>query len=191
MKTASLSGSPRESVGKKDAEALRDQHRVPGVLYGKGEQHHFHVDEIKLGKLVISPDVYRVELDIDGAKHDCIFQDVQFHPVTDRIVHFDMLELSEDKPVRVDLPLRKTGASPGVIAGGRLELQFRRIPVRGLAKDLPEYVTVDISGLEIGDIARVRDLKVENCEVLLNDSQLVAAVKRTRAAMSAAAASED
>ena len=191
MKTASLSGSPRESVGKKDAEALRDQHRVPGVLYGKGEQHHFHVDEVKLGKIVISPDVYRIELDIDGSKHDCIFQEIQFHPVTDRIVHFDMLELSDDKPVRVELPLRKTGASPGVIGGGRLELQFRRIPVRGLAKDLPESVTVDISGLEIGDIARVRDLKVENCEILLSDSQLVAAVKRTRAAMSAAAATEE
>ena len=191
MKTASLSGSPRESVGKKDAEALRDKHRVPGVLYGKGEQHHFHVDEIELGRLVINPDVFRVNLEIDGTTHDCIFQEVQFHPVTDRVVHFDMLALSEDKPVRVELPLRTTGAAPGVIAGGRLELQFRRIPVRGLPKDLPEFVTIDISNLEIGDNARVRDMNVEGCEVLLSDSALVAAVKRTRAAMSAAAAAEE
>lgn len=191
MKTASLSGSSRESVGKKDAEALREKHRVPGVLYGNGEQFHFHVDEIALGRLVVNPDVFRVNLDIDGTTHDCIFQDVQFHPVTDRVVHFDMLALAEDKPVRVALPLRTAGAAPGVIAGGRLELQFRRIPVRGLPKDLPEFVTIDISNLEIGDNARVRDMKVEGCEVLLSDSALVAAVKRTRAAMSAAAAAED
>ncbi len=191
MKIASLSGSSRESVGKKDAEALREQHRVPGVLYGNGTQHHFHVAELELSRLVINPDVFRVNLDIDGTTYDCIFQDVQFHPVTDRVVHFDMLALAADRPVRVELPLRTTGAAPGVIAGGRLELQFRRVPVRGLPNDLPEFVSIDISGLEIGDNARVRDMKVENCEVLMNDSALVAAVKRTRAAMSAAAASED
>lgn len=190
MKIASLSGSPREGVGKKDATALRDKHRVPGVLYGKGEQHHFHVDEIKLSKLVISPDVYRVKLELDGTEHDCIFQEVQFHPVTDRIVHIDLLELSEDKPVRVELPLRTTGTAAGVIAGGRLELQFRRVPVRGLPNDLPEFVSIDVSDLEIGDNARVRDMNVENCEVLMSDSALIAAVKRTRAAMSAAAGEE-
>ena len=191
MKTASLSGSSRESVGKKDADALRAASQVPGVLYGGAEQVHFSVSEIQLNKLVFNPDVFRIKLDIDGKKVDCIIQDIQFHPVTDRVTHIDCLEILPGKPIKVALPLRTVGQSIGVMNGGRLELNYRRVPVRGIADQLPECITVDIAPLEIGDNARVRDLNVDGLEILLNESALLVACKRTRAAMSAEAGMED
>jgi large subunit ribosomal protein L25 len=191
MKTASLSGSLRGSVGKKDAGQLRKDNRVPGVLYGSGEQKHFSVSELDISKLVVNPDVFRIQFELDGENHDCIIQEVQFHPVTDRIVHIDLLQVIPGKPVRADLPLRTQGTAAGVIGGGRLQMLFRRIPVRGLADDLPDEITIDVSALEIGDNKRVGDIEVPNCTVLLNDSTLLVAVKRTRAAMSAESGEEE
>jgi large subunit ribosomal protein L25 len=185
MKTASLSGSSRESLGKKDASQLRLNRRVPVVLYGGGDQKHLSVAELEISKLVINPDVFQIDLDLDGATHKCIIQDVQFHPVTERIVHMDLLQVIDGKPVRVEMPLRTSGTAQGVIDGGRIQMLFRRLPVRGLIQDLPEAITVDISDLVIGDSARVRDIEVPNCTVLLNESALLVACKRTRAAMSA------
>ena len=185
MKTASLSGSLRESVGKKDADALRANNQIPGVLYGGAEQIHFSVSENQINKIVFNPDVFKIDLDIAGKKVECIIQDIQFHPVTDRVTHLDFLEILPGKPVKVELPLRTTGQAIGVLNGGRLEVNYRRIPVRGIADDLPESLSVDISDLEIGDNARVRDLTVDGLEILLSESALLVACKRTRAAMSA------
>ena len=190
MKTASLSGSLRESVGKKDADALRASNRVPGVLYGGAEQCHFSLSEVELNKVVFNPDVFKLELDLNGKKTDCIIQDIQFHPVTDRVTHIDLLEVLPGKPVKVELPLRTTGQSIGVMNGGRLELNYRRVPVRGLVDQLPECLTVDITPLKIGDNARVRDLDIEGLDILLSESALLVACKRTRAAMSAESALE-
>ena len=185
MKTASLSGSSRESVGKKDASQLRLNNRVPAVLYGGGDQKHLSVGELDISKIVVNPDVFQIDLDVDGTAYKCIVQDVQFHPVTERIVHIDLLQIVDGKPVRVELPLRTTGTAQGVIDGGRIQMLFRRLPVRGLIQDLPEEISVDISDLVIGDSARVRDIEVPNCDVLLSESALLVACKRTRAAMSA------
>jgi len=190
MKTASLSGSLRESVGKKDADALRASNRVPGVLYGGAEQCHFSLSEVELNKVVYNPDVFKLELDLNGKKVDCIIQDIQFHPVTDRVTHVDLLEVLPGKPVKMELPLRTTGQAIGVLNGGRLELNYRRVPVRGLVDQLPECLTVDISPLDIGDNARVRDLDIEGLDILLSESALLVACKRTRAAMSADSALE-
>ena len=185
MKTASLSGSSRESVGKKDASQLRLNNRVPAVLYGGGDQKHLSVGELDISKIIVNPDVFQIDLDLEGTAYKCIVQDVQFHPVTERIVHIDLLQVIDGKPVRVELPLRTTGTAQGVIDGGRIQMLFRRLPVRGLIQDLPESITVDISDLVIGDSARVRDIEVPNCDVLLSESALLVACKRTRAAMSA------
>ena len=187
MKTASLSGSPREGVGKKDAAELRAKGQVPGVLYGGSEQVHFHVNEVQLNKLVFTPDTFRFAFEVGGTTYDCIVQDVQFHPVTDRIVHLDLLQVFADKPIRIKLPVTTSGTSVGVRNGGRLHLVYRRLPVVGLADSIPESISVDISPLEIGDSLRVADITVEGCTVPLNDSAVVLGVKRTRAAMSAAA----
>jgi len=187
MKTASLSGSPREGVGKKDAAVLRDKGQVPGVLYGGSEQVHFHVNEVQLNKLVFTPETYRLNFEVGGTTYDCVVQDIQFHPVTDRIVHIDLLQVFADKPIRVKLPVRTTGTSVGVRNGGRLHIVYRRLPVVGLADQIPEDVSVDISSLDIGDSLRVGGLSFEGFSVPLNESAVVLGVRRTRAAMSAAA----
>ena len=154
-------------------------------MYGGGEQKHLSLAELDLSKIIVNPDVFQIDLDVDGTVHKCIIQEVQFHPVTERIVHVDLLQVIDGKTVRVELPLRTTGTAQGVIDGGRIQMLFRRLPVRGLIKDLPEAITIDISDLVIGDSARVRDIEVPNCTVLLNESALLVACKRTRAAMSA------
>ena len=184
MKSASLSGSLRGNVGKKDAVSLRKEGNVPGVLYGDGSQTHFSVNEIKLSKLVVNPDAFAIDMDIDGTVTKCIIQEVQFHPVTDRIVHIDLLKVIEGKPVSVNLPLRSQGTAQGVINGGRMETLFRRVPVQGLFENLPDALNADVSALKIGDGLRVRDLNIQGCEILLNESVLLFACKRTRAAMS-------
>ncbi len=191
MKTASLSGSPRENVGKKDADTLRKNGRVPGVLYGGQEQIHFSVDNIELEKVVYTPDAFRFNFEIDGKTYPTIIKDMQFHPVTDKIQHLDMLQLFDDKPVTVELPVRTTGNSIGVRNGGRLAINFRRLMVRGLPNDLPEAIVADITNLKIGDAARVRDLNIEGCEILAADNAVVVDVKKTRAAMAAAAAAAE
>jgi len=183
MKTASLSGSLRENVGKKGSSAIRKSGSIPGVLYGGTDQTHFTVEENSINKLVFSPDVYYIELDIDGKKVHCILQDIQFHPVTDRIVHIDLLEVVPGKEVRVNLPLRSEGTAAGVTNGGRIATLFRRVPVKGLIDKIPEAITVDISPLIIGSTVRVRDLNIEGCTILLNESVLLFACKRTRLAV--------
>lgn len=183
MKTASLSGSLRENVGKKGSSAIRKSGSIPGVLYGGQDQTHFTVEENSINKLVFSPDVFYIELDIDGKKVHCILQDIQFHPVTDRIVHIDLLEVVPGKEVRVNLPLRSEGTAEGVTNGGRIATLFRRVPVKGLIEKIPEAITVDISPLIIGSTVRVRDLNIEGCTILLNESVLLFACKRTRLAV--------
>jgi large subunit ribosomal protein L25 len=187
MKSASLSGSPRENVGKKDAKALRAAMRVPGVLYGGKDQLHFHIEENALNKIVFTPDTYRLVFELGDQTVDCIIQDVQFHPVTDRITHVDLLQIFADKPVRVEIPVHSVGKSVGVSDGGRLYAIFRRLPVVGLADLIPDSIEGDITELAIGDSLRVSDFNVDGCTIPLNEDSVVLAVRRTRAAM----ASED
>lgn len=182
MKAISLSGSLRENVGKKDAKAIRIAGRVPCVLYGNGEQIHFSVDSIAVGKVVYSPDVYQVELEINGKKTNAVIQELQQNPLTDRITHVDFLELSDDKPVKVALPVRTKGLAPGVVRGGKLQQVYRRLQVIGLAKDLPADITLDISELEIGDSIRVKHVDLPNVQLLDPANSVVVSVKMARGA---------
>lgn len=190
MKKASLSGSLRGSVGKKDASAIRKEGRVPAVLYGGDQQLHLSVDAIQLGKLIYSPDVFQIQLDIDGTVYPCVIHDMQFHPVTDKVMHIDLLQLIDDKAVSVNIPVRTTGGAVGVMNGGRLAINHRRLSLRGLPGAIPEFVSVDVTSLDIGDSVRVRDLNLDGVSVGQADSDVVVAVKRTRAAMSAATAED-
>jgi large subunit ribosomal protein L25 len=182
MKAISLSGSLRENVGKKDSKAVRNSGNVPCVLYGNGEQTHFSVNAIALGKVVFSPDVYQVELDINGKKTNAVIQELQQNPLTDRIMHVDFLELSDNKAVKVALPVRTKGLSPGVVRGGKLQQVYRRLHVLGLAKDLPADITLDISGLEIGDSIRVKHVDLPNVQLLDPANSVVISVKMARGA---------
>ena len=186
MKVAQLSGSPRVNVGKKDAKALRDAGQVPCVLYGQGTQTHFSVKDLAIEKLVINPDVFKIELDIDGKKSEAIIQELQQDPITDRVMHVDFLELNAKKAVKVALPVRLTGSSRGVMAGGKLMQVFRRLKVIGLPGDLPEAITIDISKLRIGQSVRVGDLETEGLKLVDAKNAVVVAVKMARGASKAA-----
>jgi large subunit ribosomal protein L25 len=184
MKKAQLSGSLRANVGKKDAGALRREGMVPCVLYGTGEQTHFSVRAVDMHKLIFSPDVYQVEIDIDGTKKTTIIQDLQMHPVKDTAMHVDFLELSDDKQVKVSLPLRATGSAIGVMNGGKLRQPYRKLRMMGLPGALPEAVTVDVTDMRIGDSVRISELNVDGVEFLEPANAVVLSVKMARGAVS-------
>jgi large subunit ribosomal protein L25 len=185
MKKAQLSGSLRANVGKKDAKALRNAGQVPCVLYGTGEQTHFSVRSVDLEKLIFSPDVFQVELDIDGTKKMAIMQVIDMHPVKDKPMHIDFLELVDDKPVKVELPLRYTGSAIGVMNGGKLRQPYRKLRVIGLPGDLPEAITVDITKLKIGQSIRISDIDLGSVTFLEPSNAVVMAVKMARGAVNA------
>lgn len=191
MKKVSLSGSPRESVGKKDAKHIRAAGRVPAVLYGGEGQVSFSLDLIELSKYVYTPDVYQFTVDVDGTSYQAILKDLQFDPVSDRILHADFLQLVDGKPVKMELPVRITGSSIGVRNGGRLAVNFRRIKVYGVPNTFPDVVELDITKLRIGMSLRVKDLSMEGITVLHDPEAVVVAVKRARGAMDDAEESED
>ena len=182
MKKVSLSGSNRENVGKKDAKAVRNAKRVPCVVYGSGKQTHFSVKHTDLEKIVFNKDVFIVELDVAGAKFSTIIQDMQMHPVTDKITHIDFLELAEDKKVKIDIPVVLEGRSPGVMNGGRLQQVFRKLTVLALPSALPDVITVDISDLKIGKSIRVSALETDEMELLNAANAVVVSVKMARGA---------
>ena len=183
MKKAQLSGSLRTNVGKKDAKAVRNAEGVPCVLYGTGEQIHFSVRSVDMEKIIFSPDVYQVELDIDGTKKVGIIQELQMHPVKDKPMHVDFLELADDKPVKVTLPLRTTGSAIGVMNGGKLRQPYRGLRIVGLPANLPEEILVDVSSLRIGQSIRVSELPSENMTFLDPHNAVVLSVKMARGAV--------
>jgi large subunit ribosomal protein L25 len=191
MKTAQLSGSLRSNVGKKDAAALRNAELVPCVLYGQGEQTHFAVKRNDIDKIVFSPEVYLVELEIEGKKAKGIIRELQQHATKDTIQHVDFLELNDTKPVRIGLPVRVTGSSKGVMAGGKLMQTFRRLNCVGLAKDLPDAITLDISKLKIGKSVRVGEINIPGVKFLDPANAVVVAVKMARGATKPADDDED
>lgn len=183
MKTAQLSGSLRANVGKKDAKALRNEGMVPCVLYGQGEQTHFAVKRVPLEKLVFSPDVYQIELDIDGKKAKAIIRELQQHPTKDTVQHIDFLELNDAKEVRVKLPVRLSGSSRGVRAGGKLMQVFRHMQCQGLPSALPEEINIDISPMRIGQSFRVSNIEIPGVKILDPANAVVVAVKMARGAV--------
>jgi len=191
MKTAQLSGSLRANVGKKDAAAVRNAERVPCVLYGQGEQTHFSVKQVDIEKIVYSPDVFQVELDIEGKKSRGIIQELQQHPTKGTIQHVDFLELNDSKEVKVKLPVRIIGSSRGVMAGGKLMTAFRNLQCVGLPKDLPDAITLDITKLRIGQSIRVNSIDIPGVKFLDPANAVVVAVKMARGAVKGADAGDD
>jgi large subunit ribosomal protein L25 len=191
MKTAHLSGSLRANVGKKDAAALRNAGLVPCVLYGQGEQTHFAVKRTAIDKIVFSPDVFQVALDIEGKKAVGIIRELQQHPTKDTIQHVDFYELNPDKEVRVKLPVRITGSSRGVMAGGKLMTVFRHLQCVGLPGALPDAITLDITKLRIGQSIRVSSIEIPGVTFLDPANAVVVAVKMARGAVKGADAGDD
>ncbi len=191
MKTAQLSGSLRANVGKKDAALIRNEGRVPCVLYGQGTQTHFSVSRVAIDKIVFSPEVYQVELDIEGKKAMGIIRELQQHPTKDTIQHVDFYELSETKPVSVKLPVRLVGSARGVLAGGRLMQVFRNLSCVGLPSAIPDAITLDIASLKIGQSIRVNSISIPGITFLDPANAVVVSVKMARGAIKPADAEDE
>jgi len=158
MKTIAISGSPRENVGKRDAKELRYEGKVPAVLYGGTEQIHFAVVATDLKEAIYTPEANFLEIEINGAKSKAIIKELQFHPLTDLLLHVDFLQLFDDKEILMEIPVKLTGTSPGVKMGGKLVQKLRKLRVKALPANMPQVVEVSIAKLEVGNLFRVRDL---------------------------------
>jgi len=185
MKSITIKGSKRESVGKVSTKALRNAGRVPCVLYGGGEPLHFSSPELDFSKLVYTPNAHTVVITLDqGNKVDAILQDIQFHPLTDKILHIDFYRLFEDKEVSMNIPVKIEGAAPGVlIGGGVLSVNKRKLRVKALPKNLPDYLLVNISELDLGNKVYTSELKTETYTILHPDNQVVCQVRTSRASI--------
>ena len=183
MKTLAISVKERKNVGKTSTRALRNQGNVPCVLYGGEKQVTFYAHENDFRKLVYTPNTFVVELNINGSKTKAIMQDIQFHPVTDKILHIDFLEVFDGKPITVSLPVVLDGVAIGVKNGGNLMFRIPKIVTKGLMANLPDAITLSIEHLEIGMFISIKDIEVKGVEFLAPPNSVVVAVKTARAAI--------
>ncbi|WP_224488677.1 50S ribosomal protein L25/general stress protein Ctc [Robertkochia flava] len=187
MKSITIEGSKRESVGKSATKALRNAGKVPCVLYGGDKPLHFSAEVLAFKDLVYTPNAHTVVIKLeDGKEHNAILQDIQFDPVSDAILHIDFYQLFDDKEVTIDIPVRKKGNSPGVIAGGVLRMNQRKLKVKALPANLPDFIDADVSNLNIGNKLYVTAIEQENFKIMHPDNTVVCQVRISRAAMKAA-----
>jgi large subunit ribosomal protein L25 len=182
MKSITINGSKRESVGKVATKALRNAVQVPCVLYGGETPVHFAADERVFAKLVYTPNAHTVVIDLgDNGTFSAILQDIQFHPVSDKILHIDFYQLFDDKEVSMNIPVFIKGQAPGVLnSGGVLSRNKRKLKVRALPANLPDFIEADISGLELGNKLYVTELADEKFKILHPDNTVVCQVRTSR-----------
>ncbi|MDC6366125.1 MULTISPECIES: 50S ribosomal protein L25/general stress protein Ctc [Flavobacteriaceae] len=181
MKSITIKGSQRESVGKVSTKALRNAGKVPCVLYGGDKPLHFSADELSFKNLVYTPNAHTAVIELEGGQtFEAVMQDIQFHPVTDKILHVDFYQLFKDKPVTMNIPVRLEGNSPGVRNGGRLLFRKRKLSIKALPDLLPDFITVDISKLKIGGTIPVETLLNDDYTILHPNSTAVVQVKASR-----------
>lgn len=181
MNTIEIIGYQRANLGKQVAKQLRTEANVPGVLYGGNEQVHFYTPMALLKDLVYTSQAHFVLLNIEGTAYRCMLQDIQFHPVSEIILHVDFLQIFDDKKIKMDIPTVLVGDSPGVVKGGRLVNKMRKLPVSAYPKYMPDQIKVDVSTLDLGQMVRVRDIQAEHYTLLAPASIPVAVVAMTRA----------
>ena len=181
MKTLAINVKERQNVGKTNTRALRNQGNVPCVLYGGEKQVTFYAHENDFRKLVYTPDTFLVELSIDGAVTKAIMQDIQFHPVTDKILHIDFLEVFDNKAITVSIPVNLNGSSIGVKNGGNLMFRRSKIITKGLVANLPNSIELNIEHLNIGMFTYIKDITIEGCELVAPGNSVVVGVKTARA----------
>lgn len=187
MKTFQIKGTARQEIGKKANKALRAGDLVPCVIYGGDKVVHFQAHENEFRKLVYTPKVYQTEIDVDGTVYKAFMQALQFHPVTDKLLHIDFLEIRENVPVKLQIPVRLDGYAKGIQQGGRLKANLRTLKAKGFSKDFPDEIVIDVTELNLSESIRVGDVQVPGIEILNAKSVPVATVVVTRAARAAMA----
>jgi large subunit ribosomal protein L25 len=190
MKTLEIIGYQRANLGKQEAKRLRGEGMVPCVLYGGTDQVHFYSPMILFRELVYTPDLYFVHLNIEGAEYNAVIQEAQFHPVSDMILHVDFLQLFEEKPIKMEVPITFVGDAPGVVKGGKLLPKLRTIKVKALPRDMPETIEVSISNLDLGKSVKIRELEEKNYTILNSPSVSIATIEIPRGLRGAAAEAE-
>ena len=190
MQSITIKGSQRESVGKKATKALRNAGKVPCVLYGGDKPVHFSAEEKAFKSLVYTPNVYTATIELENGTFTAVLQDIQFHPVTDKILHIDFYQLFDDKAVTMEIPVKLVGTSKGVMVGGALRHNMRKIKVKALPADLPDFIEADITELEIGNKLYITELANEKYTFLHPENSVVAQVRMSRNAAKAATEEE-
>jgi large subunit ribosomal protein L25 len=182
MKTIEIKGTFRTALGKKSTKDVRKSGGVPCVIYGKDKNIHFSAPELSFKNLVYTPAAHLVKLIIEDKEFDVVLKDMQFHPVKDNILHADFIEIHDKKPVIINIPIKVSGDSVGVIAGGKLSIKRRNLKVKGLAKNLPEALAIDITNLKIHEGVKVGDLSYDNIELLDPKKSMVLTIATSRVA---------
>jgi large subunit ribosomal protein L25 len=182
MKTIEIKGSFRTELGKKSSKQIRKAGDVPCVIYGKEKNIHFHAPELSFKNLIYTPEAHLVKLNLDNQEINVVLKDIQYHPVSDKILHADFIEIFDDKPVIMGVPIKITGDSVGVIAGGKLSIKRRTLKIKGLPKDLPEHLTIDITDLKIHEGIKVGDLSFDKIELLDPKKSMVLTIATSRVA---------
>jgi large subunit ribosomal protein L25 len=190
MKSLEINGKLREATGKKDSKKLREQELVPCVLYGGETNVHFYASFSEFRPLIYTPDVFVINLNIEGKAYSSVLQDAQWHPVEEQMIHADFLQIDENKPVKVELPVEIVGTAKGIKVGGKLKVNLRKLKVRGLVRDLPDSIAVDVTELDLGHSIKVGDLNIEGVHFLAVKSNVIATVTITRAARAAQSGKE-
>lgn len=192
MKSITIKGSKRESVGKKDTNALRNAEKVPCVLYGGNEPIHFSVDEMLFKPLVYTPEVHTISIDLgkDGS-YNAIMQAQQFHPVSDKLLHVDFYQLHDEKVVTLSIPVKFEGSPVGVRAGGNLKITNNRLSVTALPKNLPDTIVINIEKLKIGEKILIENIKNDAYKFNHPDNIVICQVRMARGAVVAAAATDE
>lgn len=186
MKSITIKGSERESVGKVSTKALRNAGMVPCVLYGGEQPVHFAAEAKAFKNLVYTPNVHTVVIELEGKTFEAVLQDLQFDPVSDKILHIDFYQLHAEKEITMEVPVKVVGSAKGVLAGGVLRLNQRKLKVRALPANLPDFVEANVTELEMGNKLYITKLETPNFKLLHPDNTVVAQVRISRAAMKAA-----
>jgi len=185
MKTIEIKGSLRTELGKKSSKQIRKAESVPCVIYGKESNIHFQAPELAFKNLVYTHEAHLVDLNLDGKLYKVVLQDMQFHPVSDRIIHADFVQITEDQPVVISVPIKVHGDSVGVIAGGKLSIKRRTLKIKGFPKDLPEFIPIDITDLKIHEGIKVSELLMDKIEFLDLKKSMVVTIATSRVAAKA------
>ncbi len=192
MKSITIKGSKRESVGKKSSKALRNAGLIPCVIYGGDKVINFSAATVDFKPLVYTPNVFTVKIELeDGVSFDAILQDIQFHPVSDNILHVDFYQLFEDREITMNIPVQLVGTSPGVMKGGAMRFNLRKIRIKALPANLPDFINADISKLKIGSKLYVTALKSNDYTIMHPDNTVVAQVRISRSATKDAAVEDE